>query len=1746
MKQKTKVGKLVARIGAGLTIFSLLAWSLPAGFAISLLPVSVGQEVKTASAVGDTATVTGTVAKPDGSVFGNVQGEGAMVEIRPDGPGQSYSSNTGQGGTFTIANVPFGMYNIIANVGSESEFTSSREDKVSISSAAVNVGTIKLTNPTLRGIVVDPNGTAVGSAQVDVRSMDYTVNRGTMAAEDGAFKLGGLENGTYILIARAPQGSQYSDTETSVAITDKNTVKNIGNVALSSPNILGRIVDPSGNPLVLGQQQGPGGLNVNVDIFNQDRTVQRNTQIDSDGYFRFGTLPTGTYTLTTNIWGSSIYTATADQTITVTSGTLLNVGNLLLSSPQITGTVKNPDGSLASNAWVQAHTEDWSVQRGSNANNGVYTIGGLPVGTYQVSVNTPWGSSGIVAPDEQTVVIVNGGASQTINFQYTAAVKFVRGTVTRLNGTAVTNARIEANRPGAHSEANTESDGSYELALGSGVWEIRVNPQMGPGMPTPDWIYSGFGQSVDFASNGTQEIKTINFTVQSANSRVTGRVLKPDGTPLTNGQVDVRNQEGTGNGQPISPDGSFSIPVAPGNYRVNIWAGDNSQFTFPEKNVGVKDNETVDVGTIQASAKNAHIVGRVVKSDGTPVQGMRINANLDRSPGWGNSTSQSNGTFDIAVTQGRWHVNIDKGANSSYVYSGTPLDAEVESDNSTVNLGDIQLKYADVTIEGKVVDSSGNVIMGMFGWVFARSSQAGGDNKGFGPMMGGEFGGPVNGQTGAFSIKVPSNGGTTYTLGMHLPPNSNYSTGDDQTVAVVADQTYTKNITLRSNDASISGAVYDQDGNALTSCNFRGDVFVNDATGGWRGSQIKPDCTYTLSVLGGKSYRMGHWIEQGQGFMERPPSPDPIDVASGQSLVKNITVTRANAAITGRVSDPNGNGVRAFVFAGNWIEFENGDEEFKPEDHFEKELFSGGETDSNGNFTLNVLKGHKYEVNAGVPAEKSEYMPPDRQEVDLTTATSANVTLQLKESTGRMTGTVTVSGVPINMGFIHCWNPEGGFTGGPVQFGGSYAMNYSAGTWYCGADSFDGNTFYRSEETGIVIGESETSKTQDFELRESAFQVPSAVSTTIDDVTQTQTLTLENGTQVTIPAGALGDSGSATVTATPTIDLSRTKNEQPFGVGYELEAIDGDGNAITAFNSPVTITIGYTDDQLTEFGLDEDALVGKYYDEDSNSWKSPTGVIQDTENNIISVSTDHFTKFAVVASGAGAAVASASTSSSSSTLLPQHPNGALIKAKDGNSVYLLENGSKRPIANPSVFEARGYKWNEVIEISRAELNSYSTGNGISTYPDGYLLAGSDGKVYAISDGAKRYITGPSVFAGLGFSFLDVINVSSVQLALYSDGVNLSTSVTHPDGTLIKTATGGTIYIIDNGVKRPIESVAVFDANSYKWNLVADVTQSVLDSYTTGAAIETYPTGKIIRDTSSNKIYVISGATKLYVPSPWIFEELGYNWNNVMSVSNAHASRYTDGSNLTSVMAHPNGALIKIANGGTVYLIEGGNKRAIVSPAVFEDQGFEWDDIVIVSQAETNSYTVGNPVATFTDGNLLKGTDGKVYVISNDTKRYITGPSVFTGLGYSWSNVKSVSSDQLALYTNGTDVSNSNTRPDGDTVKKSDGNLYTVISGALRHIPTPVYFERLGGDWNKVIAITDAEFNSATKGADLTNVMPDGTLLKGSDGKVYVVTNGTKRYFGGPDVFEALGYSWGNLISTTTTDLSLYTDGSNVR
>lgn len=1194
-----------------------------------VMPFS-GMHLNIAKAVG--VSVTGTVVSPTGAALTNA---GGWVQIDPIGGGPGAGEPVQSNGTFTVNNIATGQHKVTINYGGPDNYTGPAPITITVSSSNVSMGDVRLTTPSITGVLKAPTGdTVITDANISLRSQDWTVNFWTRTDQTtGAFKFGGLGNGTYIITAEAPAGTAYATSETEVVYS--GTAITGLTVRLAAPNLKGKIVNSSGGAITFPDQAW-----FNVHLQNADFTIQRNANVDrTTNEFAFGTLPTGTYTLQFEANGFS-ETPPSSITTTVTSGTLKNLGDIRMTLAQMQGTVTGPTGTPIQNANLQVHNQDWSVNAHANTDtNGQYRVGGLPAGTYIVELNAPWGGpSGLVSPAPSEVTLTVGG-TVTKNLQFVQATKFLTGKVSYVAGTgasavatgAVSGARVNIFKEGGfgNSSATTDSAGNYTVALSGGTWNVNVEPDRAPGAPPVDWFYAGPPLRVEFANNATTENKTLDVGVEQATATITGTVTRQDGTPISNAWVDARNDRGAGIGTNVQPNGTFSLRLKGGAYRVGIF-GDQS-LTFPEQQVSINDGETKNLGIIRASTKDARITGKFVDASGNALAGIRVNAFKFDGPGWSNATSESNGEFTLAVTSGRWGVNMDNGSNSSYVYSGEPVDVDLATNTSTVSYTTntrllIALTKADATIAGNVVDASGTVITGFCAWVWAQpnTGETAEGERFFGPR----YGGPVNCQTGAFSMKVPSKVASSYIIGIDTPPNTEYSPAGTQTVAVVADTTVTKNLVVKKNDATLTGKLVDQNGQDVTGCTsprgWFGDVHVF-GNGGWKGGPIQSSCTFTFSLLSGE-YNYGFWIDDTR-FLQQPPKDEKITVVPGANTL-NLIVLRADVTVNGTVVDPNGNGTDAFVWAGN-IGGEEG-QEFD----FKEHIFTGTKTAPDGSFSLGLLNGHMWEIGTGLPPG-SDFMPSDLVEINLKSGTApSSLTLQLRQALGKMTGSVKIGATSAQFGYVHCWSEQGGFTGGEVR-GGQYEVNYVSGTWHCQADSFNGKTFYQSEETEIVITD-QTSLAQDFQLAESIFEVPATVSASFD-AGEVRNIELENGVVINIPGSALGDSGdTVTVTAAPNVNVNRSKSDKLFGIGYELTAQTSDGTEITTFNSNVTITFPYTEAQLEALGVTEDTLLPKYYDDTTGTWQLPVGITQDVEANTISIQTNHFTTFGLL-SGTGLA-----------------------------------------------------------------------------------------------------------------------------------------------------------------------------------------------------------------------------------------------------------------------------------------------------------------------------------------------------------------------------------------------------------------------------------------------------------------------------------------------------------------------------
>ncbi len=113
---------------------------------------------------------------------------------------------------------------------------------------------------------------------------------------------------------------------------------------------------------------------------------------------------------------------------------------------------------------------------------------------------------------------------------------------------------------------------------------------------------------------------------------------------------------------------------------------------------------------------------------------------------------------------------------------------------------------------------------------------------------------------------------------------------------------------------------------------------------------------------------------------------------------------------------------------------------------------------------------------------------------------------------------------------------------------------------------------------------------------------------------------------------------------------------------------------------------------------------------------------------------------------------------------------------------------------------------------------------------------------------------------------------------------------------------------------------------------------------------------------------------------------------------------------------------------------------------------------------------------------------------------------------------------------------------GTVVKGSGPEVYLIDAGQRRWIPDPYTLSYYGG-WGAVQNISDADLNTLPLGPRLPSRIPitDGTVVKGSGPKVYVLKVGQRDWIPDPETLQQYG-GWNAVISMSDQDLNALPEG----
>jgi hypothetical protein len=237
------------------------------------------------------------------------------------------------------------------------------------------------------------------------------------------------------------------------------------------------------------------------------------------------------------------------------------------------------------------------------------------------------------------------------------------------------------------------------------------------------------------------------------------------------------------------------------------------------------------------------------------------------------------------------------------------------------------------------------------------------------------------------------------------------------------------------------------------------------------------------------------------------------------------------------------------------------------------------------------------------------------------------------------------------------------------------------------------------------------------------------------------------------------------------------------------------------------------------------------------------------------------------------------------------------------------------------------------------------------------------------------------------------------------------SLRYPDGTLLRSPNSG-VYRLENGKKRPIPHPAVFLSYDYEWKDIVVTNQAQLDTYSTGSPIRIRD-GSLVRDDTS--VYVIENGKRRPVESAQVFLDAGYDWQNVQKLPADVLDDHPQGATFSDPNYIPNGTVAYSPSSSGVFLVESGKKRPFYNPDIFLNR-YAWKDTVQVSDAKLNSLPRGKRILP-RSGSLLAD-DTRVYLIDGNQKRPVSSARTFLERGYAWENVRNVGQDTLDLLQTG--------------------------------------------------------------------------------------------------------------------------------
>lgn len=239
------------------------------------------------------------------------------------------------------------------------------------------------------------------------------------------------------------------------------------------------------------------------------------------------------------------------------------------------------------------------------------------------------------------------------------------------------------------------------------------------------------------------------------------------------------------------------------------------------------------------------------------------------------------------------------------------------------------------------------------------------------------------------------------------------------------------------------------------------------------------------------------------------------------------------------------------------------------------------------------------------------------------------------------------------------------------------------------------------------------------------------------------------------------------------------------------------------------------------------------------------------------------------------------------------PDGTVVRSREDTQTYLIRFGMKRRFKNDAVVASMADP-KKIVSASSRDISAYPDGREI-TFPN-YALVETPDKIRSLLVGeTKRKIAGAKAFRRLGFNEDEVIAVRSEDLAAYKDGTDITASTQYPIGLLVKDAKKQHWYV-ENGVKHLIPHRSFLNLY-FAGRPARTLPTRNLNAFTLGTPYALHD-GELVQIKGEKGVTVIENGNRRPIPDANVFVELGWKWNNVITLPAALLQEYPLGEPVT--------------------------------------------------------------------------------------------------------------------------------------------------------------------------------------------------------------------------------------------------------